>query len=192
MSFCSSRQGCDIGEIMSDLVLSNLTIQGHPVGVFYEDPIPPIAANTVRVRTSDGMPPIKNAYATYDTATLVSGTIDVYDVYKSGTNFGALLYSSTNVVEIIAANTTNVTDMSSMFAGCSNLTTISLFDTSNVTGMNFIFYGCRNVESGALALYQQASSQANPPTSHSYAFRNCGIDTTTGAAELAQIPDDWK
>jgi len=51
---------------------------------------------------------------------------------------------------------------------------------------------CRNVQSGALALYNQASTQANPPTNHTLAFQNCGVDTQTGAAELAQIPSDWK
>jgi hypothetical protein len=41
-------------------------------------------------------------------------------------------------------------------------------------------------------LYQQASTQTNPPTNHDATFRSCGRDTTTGAAELAQIPSDWK
>ena len=50
---------------------------------------------------------------------------------------------------------------------------------------------CLNVQSGALALYQQASSQTNPPSSHNNTFYNCGKFTTTGAAELAQIPSDW-
>jgi len=48
------------------------------------------------------------------------------------------------------------------------------------------------VESGALALYQQASTQATPPAYHHYTFYRCGRDTTTGAAELAQIPSSWK
>lgn len=39
---------------------------------------------------------------------------------------------------------------------------------------------------------QQASTQANPPANHSYTFTNCGRDTPTGAAELAQIPSGWK
>lgn len=45
---------------------------------------------------------------------------------------------------------------------------------------------------GAATLYQQASSQANPPQSHDATFYKCGSDTVTGAAELAQIPSDWK
>jgi len=55
-----------------------------------------------------------------------------------------------------------------------------------------MFYQCTNVQSGALALYQQASSQTTPPTSHNQTFYNCGSNTTTGSAELAQIPSGWK
>jgi hypothetical protein len=55
-----------------------------------------------------------------------------------------------------------------------------------------MFYGCTAVESGALALYNQMAGQATPPGNHARCFYNCGANTTTGAAELAQIPSDWK
>ena len=247
--------------------------------------------NTVRVRTRDGLVPYKSGTetsSTYETATLVEGTSDVYDVYKSGTDFYNLFFNSNNVVEVLGANTTGITNMNSMFSYCTSLTTVALFDTSSVTDMYFMFHycleltsvplfntssvtimsymfnncdslttvtlfdtssvtdmecmfnncsvlktvplfntsnvenmyemfrgcssltsvplfntssvmfmdsmflNCTKVQSGALALYQQASTQANPPSSHTEAFKNCGSDTTTGAAELAQIPDDWK
>ena len=89
-------------------------------------------------------------------------------------------------------NTVKVTAMNAMFTSCSSLTAIPLFNTSRVTTMAYMFDSCINVESGALALYQQASTQATPPSSHGYAFHDCGSNTTTGAAELAQIPSDWK
>ena len=79
-----------------------------------------------------------------------------------------------------------------MFSNCNALKRIPLFDTSSVTNMQIMFTGCVNVESGALALYQQASTQTNPPASHNMTFYNCGSNTVTGAAELAQIPNDWK
>jgi len=66
-----------------------------------------------------------------------------------------------------------------------------LFDTSKVTDIRGMLYQSYNVQSGALALYQQASSQDIPPSQHSQTFYNCGSNTTTGAAELAQIPSDW-
>ena len=211
-------------------------------GVFAEyDPYNPLGLppNTVRVRTSDGNVPTKSSSTTYETATLVAGTTNVYDVYKSGTNFKSLLYSSRNVVEVLGANTTGITNMVRMFFnctslrtvplfdtsnvwdmasifmnctaltsvplfntsnvqgmvqilyGCTSITTIPLFDTSKVTSMNQAFYGCTNVQSGALALYQQASTQTTPPSNHSSTFKNCGSNTTAGAAELAQIPSSW-
>lgn len=36
---------------MSDLVLSNLTIQGHPVGLFYEEPTPTFDSVTIGTQT---------------------------------------------------------------------------------------------------------------------------------------------
>ena len=244
--------------------------------------------NTVRVRTEKGNPPAKFSETTYETATLVEGTTDVYDVYKSGNSFNHLLYNGSNIIEVLGANTTGITDMQymfyfcdyiksvpifdtssvtnmfemfcrceslesvplfdtsnvtdmdsmcgvclkltsvrlfntvkvitmqNMFDNCRKLTSVPLFDTSNVTIMDMMFnyceqltniplfntskvtdmdymlYGCSKIESGALALYQQASSQANPPTNHEKTFYNCGSDTVNGAAELAQIPSDWK
>ena len=46
-------------------------------------------------------------------------------------------------------NTSEVTDMKSMFSGCRLLTTldVSNFDTSNVTNMMYMFSGCRNLTS---------------------------------------------
>ena len=203
-------------------------------------PLPPVPINTVRVRTSDGNVPVKATNTSYETATLVSGTTDIYDVYKSGDSFYNLLYQSTNVIEVLDVNTTGIINMSWTFSHCTSLTSVPLFDTSNVTNMDHMFYGCTalksvplfntsnvtdmssafngctslksvplfdtskvrfmsrmlynctNVESGALALYQQASSQVTPPSNHNKTFNNCGSNTTTGAAELAQIPSDWK
>lgn len=54
-----------------------------------------------------------------------------------------------------------------------------------------MFNKCYKVEQGALALYN--SIKDNPPeTSYENMFNECGRDTQTGAAELAQIPDAWK
>jgi len=211
------------------------------------DPLNPLhlPSNTVRVRTNDGNAPFKDmskaTHASYDTAVLVPGTTDVYDVYKSGSSFENLFYWSINIVEVLGANSTGITNMQYMFKNCDAFTTIStifdtssvtnmlgmfhncefllsvpLFDTSNVismramfefnyeltsiplfntskvTDMDSTFAFCNKVQSGALALYQQASSQSNPPTNHNNTFYNCGKDTQTGAAELAQIPYDWR
>ena len=221
--------------------IANKTYNGHGWYRGY-DPYNPLNLphNTVRVRTNDGkVPSNRLGNATYETATLVPGTTDVYDVYKSGTNFVELLYLSKNVVEVLGANTIGITNMNGMFKYCKELTAVPLFDTRNVTDtsfmflecnslvsaplfntsnvtyihymfnnctsltsvplfdtskvshMNYMLAGCTNVQSGALALYQQASSQTTPPWLHTAAFSNCGVNTETGSAELAQIPTSW-
>jgi surface protein len=213
----------------SGYTLGNITVNGNSIaGTTFTMPAvsalvsgsfvqkPPLSANTVRVRTSDGNAPNKGSFASYETATLVEGTNDVYDVYKSGTSFMDLLFMSTNVVEVLDANTNGITGMAYMFSGCTSLISVPLFDTSSVTYMRDMFHGCTSltsvplfdtssatdmrgmlsgctsVESGALALYNQASTQTTPPSQHNGCFTDCGSGTTTGAAELAQIPSDWK
>jgi surface protein len=89
-------------------------------------------------------------------------------------------------------DTSKFTSMLDMFSECHSLTRIPLFNTSKVTDMDGTFDHCYKVQSGALALYKQASSQANPPSTHERTFRDCGKDTVSGAAELAQIPAEWK
>lgn len=177
------------------------------------DPLNPLnlPANTIRVKFSSGYIP-----AMGDTQTLVDSTNNVWDIYKESNDWGELFRSNTAILEVLGANTTNVTRMVNMFNECHNLTYVSLFDTSNitsmsgmfyqcynltsiplfdtskVTSMNYTFYNCYAVQSGALALYQQASSQATPPSSHISTFSGCGQNSQTGRTELAQIPYDWK
>ena len=67
--------------------------------------------NTIRVRTNDGEPP-NRPYPMYDSATLVSGTTDVYDVYKEGNqlNYEDEL-SKNNVIEIIQLSSSMYTNI---------------------------------------------------------------------------------
>ena len=111
---------------------------------------------------------------------------------SSVTRTNSMFYSCTNLTAVPLFNTSSVTLMQNMFRECTSLTIVPLFDTSNVTNMDDMFRNCFNVESGALALYQQANGQAVPPSSHRSCFAYCGSHTTTGRAELAQIPSDWK
>ena len=89
-------------------------------------------------------------------------------------------------------DTSNVVSMDGAFYKCTALTVLPALKTDNLDDADGMFIKCVNVQSGALSLYQQMSTQSNPPTSHFACFENCGSDTTTGAAELAQIPSDWK
>ena len=117
-------------------------------------------------------------------------SVPLFDT-SSVTSMNNMFLSCTSLTSVPLFDTSYVTDMESAFYGCYALTAIPLFDTSSVTSMRNTFRGCTRVEHGALALYQQASSQATPPAFHSYCFKSCGSGTTTGAAELAQIPSSW-
>lgn len=109
---------------------------------------------------------------------------------SSVTSFNFFLYSCA-ITSIPLFDTSSVTSMNNMCKNCRSLTSIPLFNTSSVTNMDYAFEECTAVESGALALYQQASSQTAVPY-HIRTFRNCGAGTVTGSAELAQIPSGWK
>lgn len=101
-------------------------------------------------------------------------------------------YANPTLETLPLYNTSNVTNFNAMCQDCKKLKSIPLFDTSKATDVDYMFNECRSVESGALALYNQMANQTNPPTDHLTTFKNCGIDTVTGAAELEQIPSDWK
>lgn len=132
-----------------------------------------------------------------DCTSLVS--VALFDT-SSVTNSSSMFSGCTSLVSIPLFDTSSSTSMAGMFYGCTSLVTIPLFNTSSVRNMGGrsgsntyrgTFEGCVNVESGALALYQQASTQTTPPTTHALAFTDCGSNTTSGAAELAQIPASW-
>lgn len=111
---------------------------------------------------------------------------------SSAVNVTSMFEGCINLTTVPLFNTSIVTNMAAMFRNCRSITTVPLFNTSNVTDVRYMFYNCYNVESGALALYQQMSTQANPPSRYSRCFTSCGESTVTGSAELAQIPSDWK
>lgn len=107
------------------------------------------------------------------------------------TNMNAMFENCISLTSVPLLDTSAVTNMRAMFLGCTSLASVPLFDTSAVTDMYRMFKNCSKVEGGALALYQQASTQSTPPSNHSSTFTNCGKDTVTGAEELAQIPASW-
>lgn len=187
-----------------ELVLSNLTIQGHPIGLFSDDPTPPVdpwnplglPAYTIRVQLTD---------TSYDcstqgfTGTWVSRGNGVWDITYANTNWSYLLANSIGYWgkhkehRILGMNSTGVTNMERFEDISQNylIGTIPLFDTRTLTDVTNMFYECYKVEGGALVLYQQMSTQTNVPASHSGCFNYCGSGTQTGSAELAQIPSSW-
>jgi surface protein len=96
-----------------------------------------------------------------------------------------------SATSISVLNTSHITNMSGMFSYCKQLTQIPALDTSSATNVNYLLKDCFRVQSGSLALYNQLSTQTNPPSSHSDCFSNCGSYSQTGRDELAQIPTSW-
>ncbi len=182
-------------------------VPSTPIDPYNPLSLPPF---TIRGKFTQGYTPTMG-----DSQTLVDSTENVWDITKNNTSWDRLFSNNSDLVEVLGANTSSCTTMRNMFSNCTSLTTVPLFDTSSYTNMNRMFAGCTsltsvplfdtsscnnmnemlrdcyNVQSGALALYQQASTQAKPPLSHAYTFTDCGRDTVTGAAELAQIPSSW-
>ena len=125
----------------------------------------------------------------YNCSSLV--TVPLYDTSNVTNMFNMFSWAS-SLETVPLFNTSNVENMDYVFAYCSSLKYIPLFDTSKMKDVTQCFYHCSKVETGALALYNQMISQANPPTKFDCCFTYCGSNTQTGSAELAQIPDDWK
>lgn len=146
------------------------------------DPYNPLRlpSNTVRVRTSDGNPPVKDSSATYETYTSVTGTNDEYDVYKSGTDFSNLIYRSTNVVEVLGANTAGITNMGAMFGACNALTTVALFNTTSVLSMANMFASCSALTSVPLFDTSSVTTMMNM-------FYNCSSITTVPLFDTSSV-----
>lgn len=82
-----------------------------------------------------------------------------------------------------------------MFKGCSSLTSIpSITIPSSLNTCSSMFEGCINVESGIQTMYNTLNTALYNARSTYYSscFKDCGSNTATGAAELAQIPSSWK
>ena len=150
---------------------------------------------TIRMKVTAGGVP--TSYATGFSATQVAGETDVWDVSCAKADFNNTLTQSGNIrtilEEIIALNAGDVTNLTSMFGGITSLKVIHAdnFVCDSATTVNFTFNGCAKVETGILDTYNYLSSLPGI-TNHRATFNSCGTGTVTGAAELAQIPSDWK
>ena len=94
-----------------------------------------------------------------------------------------------NRVPVLSSTVLSITN--SAFSRCTSIKTIPLFKSLVLTNVATTFNECVNVESGAKAVYDKLAGQSTPPSTHGQCFYKCGSDTTTGAAELAQIPASW-
>lgn len=105
-----------------------------------------------------------------------------------------MFYDCASLENVPTFNTSKVRNMSGILRSCLKLRAVPLFDVTSLEDISLAFADDYRVESGALALYNRAKDviPAGDTSAYIYAFRDCGAWTETGAAELAQIPDEWK
>jgi len=117
------------------------------------DPLNPLnlPPYTIRVKYAPGTSPSSNVTSekiTSATTTLVDSTENIWDVTYENSDWSTLFYAQNgtsrrgDLIEVLGANTTNITDMTRLFYSCRDLTTVSLFDTSNVTSATYLFGDC--------------------------------------------------
>lgn len=172
------------------LVNNNKILKAPSVDPYNPLGLPPY---TIRVRYTQGITPSFSKGA----GALVDAENNIWDLTYEKSNWSRLFVPyiwapDNNLIEIVGSNSESVTSMYELCYNCTGLKYITQLDTRNVQNIDRGFISCFNVESGALALYQQMSTQDKPTSWHAYTFRDCGRDTVSGAAELAQIPSDWK
>ena len=116
------------------------------------DPLNPLGLPpyTIRVKYADGTEPGVNS-SSYKLKgaekTLVDESENIWDVTYTNADWSLLFYKEQDLLEILGANTSDVTVMGGVFENyirgcfeeCSSLTTVALFDTSNVTTMERMF-----------------------------------------------------
>lgn len=140
-------------------------------------------------------------------------TVPLFDTTHVN-DMGEMFADCRSIQTIPAFSTLNVTNMKEVCCGCHNLRTIPNWDYSKATNLTKAFYNCHEittippitltsvenvdqmfencekVSSGSLSMYNYMLTVSGI-SSHSNTFKNCGINTVSGYAELEQIPQDW-
>lgn len=94
-------------------------------------------------------------------------------------------------LDITDSNNVVCESMDRMFGNCTGLTYIAPLHCSNVQNVGGMFQGCTEVTEGAYDQYVWFNTYGININNHSGTFTNCGSNTQTGTAELAQIPTGW-
>lgn len=198
--------GCSALTTVGNLYTSAVTDMGYMFDGCSSMASPPVLSSTGSVTDMSAMfmdctslvtPPVLSSTSSVtSTSGMFSGCTSLVSApsmdLSSVTNASSMFYDCSSLSSLPSYSTVSLTNFRYMFFGCTSATgAIPLYDTSSATNVSYMLQGVRNVSSGALALYQQMSTQQNPPSSHTQTFTQCGRDTQTGAQELAQIPSSW-
>lgn len=92
----------------------------------------------------------------------------------------------------LTATQNSLVTLDRMFMNCDGLlgSTVVIQTPNTLNNVGGMFSGCTNIEEGMLDQYTYWSTYNNI-SNHSGTFTNAGADTTTGLAELDQIPVGW-
>lgn len=136
----------------------------------------------------------------------ISGGVDINDYYLTSggyetidgyikkipqldtsnvTNMNSMFSGCRNLISIPQLNTSNVTNMSNMFNNCKLITTIPLMDTSNVTYMAYMFASCNNLISIPLM-------DTSKVTAMNSMFYSCGNLISIPQLNLSKVTNAWQ
>jgi hypothetical protein len=119
------------------------------------------------------------------------GMLDLNNTVTNASHMFAECFclNTANIVNSGAiTNASYMFDMSSVTSNRGAMAKLPAIDTSSMTDVTNMFKQLEYAD-GALAMYQQLSQQANPPTTTTGCFSQCG--SITHASDLAQIPASW-
>ena len=126
----------------------------------------------------DAMQTAYNLFHNYN-GTSVDGLISYSDT-SNVTNMSEMFSGCTNLTTVPLLDTLKVTTMTQMFSGCSNLTSIPQFDTSNVTHMNYMFNNCTSLTS-------IPKLDTSKVVYMDYMFNNCTSLTSVPELDLSRV-----
>lgn len=108
------------------------------------------------------------------------------------TTFYATFYNCARLASAPKFLLNKATILYGMFHNCQALTSLPDLDFYVVENCSLIFEDCKNVSDGdsMTSAYGKLSALESVET-YGAAFQNCGVNTTDGAAALAQIPTSW-
>ena len=96
------------------------------------------------------------------------------------TNMDSMFFGCTDLTDVSLFDTSNVTNMSYMFDGCTSLSEVPLFDTSNVTNMTYMFNGCTSLTE--VPLFNTSNA-----TNIEATFQNCAKLKTIPELDIANV-----
>ena len=124
--------------------------------VWTSKPTEVLPANTSTYGTRDDFRALLTRYGLdYRKVTELPFNLDTSQV----TNMTYMFYGCSSLVSVPAMDTSQVTNMPFMFNGCSSLVSVPDMDTSKVTSMTYMFYGCSSLKDGKVRLIRPSSTK---------------------------------